>query len=935
MSEKDSVTDIVAIPSNEEKMEEDLNVEHEETPAADDNSGRNSEEPAQVSEQLSDKPQLTETAENEASAEPQEVAIASPEKEPEQEKTEEDETKDPIPEVEQDQEMSVENQVEPQQEKTKQENQPDEVKSEVENLQLEATSETPEDVKQDAADLEDPPHQEKKAPHLSNGDSEEPPYKKIKLEQEDEDEHPQSNGTSVILETSSTPTTENKIVVVPPTKPHLFYTPLKTGLVYDVRMRYHAKIFTSYFEYIDPHPEDPRRIYRIYKILAEAGLIQDASLSGATEIGPLMHKIPIREATAEEILEVHSESHLKFIESTETMTRDQLMEETDKGDSIYVNNDSYFSARLSCGGTIEACKAVIEGRVKNSLAVVRPPGHHAEPDSPGGFCLFSNVAVAAKNILKSYPESVRKIVIVDWDIHHGNGTQKSFYNDPRVLYISMHRYENGRFYPGTKYGNSDQVGEDEGEGFNINIPWRSSGMHDGDYVYSFNKIILPTIIEFDPDLIIISSGFDAADGDIIGGCHVTPAGYGYMTHMLKGIAKGKLAVILEGGYNLDSISKSALAVAKVLVGEPPENTITMQPHLDAVEVVDEVIKIHAKYWKCLRHGIPSSSFDDVFDLPDDTNYKLVNVSDTIRSHQNNELFNKYSFINIPIIGSATNHHNHNTLSSTSSASPSEEKGPFTVDLPAQLEDIIIASPDIYDCTTIILLIHDPPEIWANIHPVNGTIEAGSSVILEHPLTKIIDRVTKEESSSSEKIGYIDINIPCFPLPVPGFSKSPNSSYNPTIFAQELLLYIWDNYLSYFSVKKLVFVGFGDAYQAIVHLFGKRPSNDIKDLVKGTIAFVNRTTLKPLVPVMDESMVDWYYQNSVVFTSCLNPCWSGVNGNGNGGKEMDETKRPRRKFGRVLKASGDGLYDVIQERFEEGVDFILDSIEDYSTEESNN
>ncbi|KAG2733636.1 hypothetical protein G9P44_003161 [Scheffersomyces stipitis] len=734
-----------------------------------------------------------------------------------------------------------------------------------------------------------------------------------------------SNGVGV---KQSTP----QIVVVPPTKPQLFYSPLKTGLVYDVRMRYHAKIFTSYFEYIDPHPEDPRRIYRIYKKLAEAGLIVDSSLSGVEDIGPLMVKIPIREATAEEILEVHSESHLKFIQSTETMSRERLLEETEKGDSIYVNNDSYFSAKLSCGGTIEACKAVIEGRVKNSLAIVRPPGHHAEPETPGGFCLFSNVAVAAKNILKAYPESVRKIVIVDWDIHHGNGTQKSFYDDPRVLYISLHRYENGRFYPGTKYGGADQVGEKDGEGYNLNIPWRNPGMHDGDYIYAFNRVVLPVILEFDPDLIIVSSGFDAADGDIIGGCHVTPAGYGYMTHLLKGIAKGKLAVILEGGYNLDSISKSALGVAKVLVGEPPEATVSMQPHLETIEVIDEVVKVQSRYWKSLRYGVPTTSFDDVYDLNGTgSNYQLLNIGEPIRANQVNELFNKYSFVNLPIISSATE--------------GGEKNGIFSTDLPSHLDDIIIASPDIYESTVVVLTIHDPPEIWANINPINGSIEGNSSVILEHPLMQIMEKMKKEtdKSDSKEKIGYIDINVPSYQLPIPFGNSKQTSTYNPTFFAQELLLYIWDNYLAYFSqLKKLVFVGFGDSYQAIVHLYGKRPSQDIKDLVKGTVAFVNRSNLKALVPVMDESMVDWYYQNSVIFTSCSNPCWVNSNGTtrlGNGSTEAnggdDSNKRPRRKFGRVLKASVDGLYDIIAERFDEGVDFILDSIEEYSSSESSN
>lgn len=739
---------------------------------------------------------------------------------------------------------------------------------------------------------------------------------------------------------------KSSINIVPHTKPQLFYSPLKTGLVYDVRMRYHAKIFTSYFEYIDPHPEDPRRIYRIYKKLAEAGLIQDSSLAGSDEIGPLMLKVPTREASAEEILEVHSEEHLKFIQSTETMNRETLLEETEKGDSIYVNNDSYLSAKLSCGGTIEACKAVIEGRVKNSLAIVRPPGHHAEPDTPGGFCLFSNVAVAAKNILKKYPESVRRIVIVDWDIHHGNGTQKAFYEDDRVLYISLHRYENGKFYPGTKYGNNTQTGEGPGEGYSVNIPWRSPGMDDGDYFYAFNKVVIPIITEFDPDLIIVSSGFDAADGDIIGGCHVSPAGYGHMTHLLKGIAKGKLCVVLEGGYNLDSISKSALGVAKVLVGEPPENTVKSQPQLETLEVIDEVIKIQSKYWNCLKPGNPNNSLDDVYDLPtSDVAYKLTNIADPIRSHQVEELFNKYSFINLPIV---------------SASNPEGELGSsfFTTDLPSRLEDLVVASPDIYDCSTIIISIHDPPEIWANINPINGSIEGSASVVLEHPLIQIIEKIKTETNNNSdlpnEKVGYIDINIPSYSLPIPslnGTSKlSSQSTYNPTIFAQELLLYIWDNYISYFSqVRKLVFVGFGDSYQSIVHLYAKRPSNEIKSLVQGTVVFVNRSALKPLVPVMDESMVDWYYQNSVVFTSCLHSCWSGTSGtsgsngavsrtNGNSNSNdingSDNSKRPRRKFGRVLKATSDGLWEVITERFDEGVDFILDSIEEYSSSSSN-
>lgn len=704
-------------------------------------------------------------------------------------------------------------------------------------------------------------------------------------------------------------------VVVPPKKPELFYSPLKTGLVYDVRMRYHAKIFTSYFEYIDPHPEDPRRIYRIYKKLAEAGLIQDASLSGAEELGDLMVKIPIREASADEILEVHTADHLRYIALTEAMTRAQLLDETEKGDSIYVNNDLFLLAKLLCGGAIEACAAVVEGRVKNALAIVRPPGHHAEPDAPGGFCLFSNVAVAAKNILKAYPDLVRRIVILDWDIHHGNGTQRAFYDDPRVLYMSLHRYENGKFYPGTRFGGHDKTGAGAGEGYSVNVPWQSAGVGDADYMYAFRRVIVPIIGEFDPDLVIVSAGFDAAAGDLIGQCHVSPAGYGHMTHMLKSIARGKLTVVLEGGYNLDSISTSALAVAKVLVGEPPEATILLLPRLDVLETVSEVVRTHAKYWRCMRPGHPAHAADDVYDAPADS---VTAVAEPVRLYQAHELFASRGFAALPILDT-----------------PGDKASAFSSDWPPHVDDLILASPNISDCTTLVVCIHDPPEVWAAVNPVSGTIDTSALVVLQHPLARVVDRLLAEVAAdnAAERVGYIDINIPSYTEAMAAAlkpaTKGKVSSYSPAIFAQELLLWVWDNYLGYFAdAKKVVFVGYGDAYHAIVHLYAKRPSQEIKDLVQATVVFVGRSPLKPLVPVMDESMVDWYYQNSVLFTGCMNPCWAG------GAKDTEEaSKRPRKKFGRVLKAAGDSLWDVIHERFDEGMDFILDSVLEYSETES--
>ncbi|KAH3662609.1 hypothetical protein OGAPHI_005861 [Ogataea philodendri] len=687
-------------------------------------------------------------------------------------------------------------------------------------------------------------------------------------------------------------------VIVPTRTPQLAYVPLKTGLCYDVRMRYHAKIFTSYFEYIDPHPEDPRRIYRIYKILAENGLIDDPTLSGRTQIGDLMVKIPVREATKEEILLVHTEEHLQFIESTRQMSKEQLMELTEKSDSVYFNNDSLLSAKLSCGGAIEACRAVVEGRVKNALAVVRPPGHHAEPDVPGGFCLFSNVAVAAKSILTNYPESVRRIVIVDWDVHHGNGTQKAFIDDPRVLYISLHRYEQGKYYPGTKAGGADQVGTGPGEGFNLNVPWPVGGMGDADYIYAFNRVIMPVCHEFAPDLVIISSGFDAADGDIIGGCHVSPAGYGHMTHALKSLAKGNLCVVLEGGYNLDSIANSALRVAKVLLGEPPEEFKQVLPKPETIEVIDDVIKIQSQYWKTLKPGYDGQDFsipnimgdyDELVQKMDTVSFeelaaKNSKVSDAVRSYHKQELFDKRQFVQLPVLS---------------------DKQPYL----QSLTDLIVCSPQVAEADKLVVLVHDSARIWARRDPVTGTLDSSSAVIVDQSL-KFLDW------AAGEKYGVVDINVP------QTISGSEDVQYNNVNAAQDALLYFWDHYVQYFKVNKIAFVGFGDAYNGVVHLCGHR---DVRSLVKCSVNFLDKPTpLRAIVSAIDESVVDWFYQNSLVFTAYKHSCWGDVEKNGS-------LKKPRKKYGRVLRADVDGLDNVVEERFEEACDFVVDSLEDYDSD----
>lgn len=283
------------------------------------------------------------------------------------------------------------------------------------------------------------------------------------------------------------------------------------------------------------------------------------------------------------------------------MTAEELKFEAERLDSIYLNHSTYECAKLAAGGAIEACKAVVQGAVRNAIAIIRPPGHHAESDQPSGFCIFNNVPIATRVCQNAYPETCRKVLILDWDVHHGNGIQHAFYNDPNVLYISLHVFKNGTFYPNLPDGNLDYCGEGPGEGKNVNIPWAEHGMGDSEYLYAFQQVVMPIATEFNPDLVIISAGFDAAEGDLLGGCFVTPACYGHMTHMLMSLAKGKLVVCLEGGYNLRSIARSALAVTKVLMLEPPDRLRDdlPAPKDSAVYIVENVKRQHSKYWKSL------------------------------------------------------------------------------------------------------------------------------------------------------------------------------------------------------------------------------------------------------------------------------------------------------------------------------------------------
>ncbi|XVF53948.1 hypothetical protein PTKIN_Ptkin05aG0141500 [Pterospermum kingtungense] len=348
-----------------------------------------------------------------------------------------------------------------------------------------------------------------------------------------------------------------------------------TAVGFDERMLLHSEVERK----SHPHPERPDRLQAIAASLSAAGIFPG-------ECCP----ISAREITQEELQRVHTLEHIEAVELTSQIFSSYFTADT------YANEHSAHAARLAAGLCADLASAIFSGRFKNGFALVRPPGHHAGVTQAMGFCLHNNAAVAA---LAAQVAGAKKVLIVDWDVHHGNGTQEIFDQNKSVLYVSLHRHEGGRFYPGT--GAASEVGSKGAEGYCVNIPWSRGGVGDNDYIFAFQHVVLPIAFKFAPDFTIISAGFDAARGDPLGCCDVTPAGYAQMAHMLSTLSCGKLLVILEGGYNLRSISSSATAVIKVLLGENSGcEPVNIVPSKSGLHTVLEVLKIQMKYWPTLN-----------------------------------------------------------------------------------------------------------------------------------------------------------------------------------------------------------------------------------------------------------------------------------------------------------------------------------------------
>ncbi|XP_075721262.1 polyamine deacetylase HDAC10-like isoform X2 [Rhipicephalus microplus] len=333
-------------------------------------------------------------------------------------------------------------------------------------------------------------------------------------------------------------------------------------------------------------PESPKRLQVTHQLLQTKGLLDRALI------------LESRYATDEELGLVHTKEHIELIKATEKMSLEEVTLENHRLDpATSICQETYQCARLACGCLLQAVDAVVSEKCRNGVALIRPPGHHSAAATVSGFCIFNNAAVAARYALQRH--GLKRILIFDWDVHHGNGTQDIFYDSNSVLYISLHRYSKTMIFPKTEISDATYIGRGDGKGYNINIPWTKPAITDADYLTAMYQLVMPVASEFDPELVIVSAGFDSAKGDILGDCCVTPAGYQHLTSLLKNLAHGRVIIQLEGGYNVDAVAESLAACMATLMGDPCGSVTNMQPSASAMNSILRAKAAVSPYWKCL------------------------------------------------------------------------------------------------------------------------------------------------------------------------------------------------------------------------------------------------------------------------------------------------------------------------------------------------
>ncbi|KAF2716814.1 histone deacetylase [Polychaeton citri CBS 116435] len=660
----------------------------------------------------------------------------------------------------------------------------------------------------------------------------------------------------------------------PPRFAPLPYSTSTTGLVYDVRMRFHVEPEPD----DEIHPEDPRRIHAIFEAFVQAGLAWNGR--GQPHSQYQMGRIDARLVTKQEVCLVHTDEHWEWVQQLAHKTIDELVLEAKPLDSIYMSPSTPYCAALSAGGAIEACRAVMLGQVKNVFAVIRPPGHHAEREDAKGFCFFDNVSIATKVCQREFGDQCRRVFILDWDVHHGNGIQQANYDDPNVLYISLHVHLKGRYYPELSYkdgrgpyGDHVHCGEGAGLGKNVNIPWSKQGMGDADYIYAFQQVVMPIATEFNPDLVIIAAGFDAAEGDMLGGCKVTPAGYAHMTHMLMSLAGGKLAVCLEGGYNLESIARSACAVGRTMMGEPPDRLHDLKPTTSAVDDIKLVLRQQSRFWKSLYPKDITTRFEGPLH-----GERMHNV---VRKWQASTLWDDYEMAPLFI---------------------HREKASKTY------ENQVLATPYYMEARPLLIILHDPPEMLASPDPRTGRIELHNTWLTDVVKT-YIEWATKNDFS------VIDVSLPKVDVDDDDYGQDEEERLR-IIEATGLLKYLWDNYVAINEAEHVFIMGTNLGHSAAL-TFIKQNEESARERLSRVISFVEDVSLQACRSLAGTDLDEWYSRHSQVYVARDHNFWAS-----------EFARKPKRRFGRISRSNQHAISDMLYAHKQSVFDALSGATEDW-------
>ncbi|XP_018566749.1 histone deacetylase 6 isoform X1 [Anoplophora glabripennis] len=337
------------------------------------------------------------------------------------------------------------------------------------------------------------------------------------------------------------------------------------------------------------YPENPERVVCARRRLEALNLIERCE-----RITP--------ETFPEDIfLRKHSKELFERLRQCSEKSDAELQDESSKWDAVFITRETFEDTKKSTQAALTLTLKVARNEYKNGFALIRPPGHHAMANAFCGYCFMNNVAISAEVAIAE--GLAKRVLIVDYDVHHGQGVQQLFYDRDDVLYFSIHRYEHGEFWPNLRESDSDYIGTGRGKGYNVNVPLNKTGLGDSDYLAIVFNILLPLAYEYNPDLILISAGYDAAIGCPEGEMLVTPHFYGHLITLLSGLANGKLVVLLEGGYFKESLAEGVACTLKALLGDVCYPvTIESNPTVDPLlqEVINNIKYILRDYWKCFK-----------------------------------------------------------------------------------------------------------------------------------------------------------------------------------------------------------------------------------------------------------------------------------------------------------------------------------------------